>query len=264
MPSTPSIADLLACAVSAARAAGTHALANRHRRHEVYQRLHNDVKLQLDLECQQLATAVVRAAYPEHAVLGEEDAAVGVTGGAETSYQWIIDPIDGTVNFSHGFPSWCSSVAVRRGDEVLAGAVFAPTHAELFTASADGPAACNGEPLHVSAVNGLADALVLTGLDKYGWHDTPPLHFFRRIADSVQRTRVCGSAALDICQVAAGRADGYFESGIYLWDIAAAGLIVQRAGGRAESVARMDVPHRLRFIATNGHIHDRLRETLLA
>lgn len=250
--------DLLACAVEAARAAGEHAFRNLHRRSEVAHRFAHDVKLHLDLESQQRAEQVIRAAFPSHHILGEEDGAL--TSGAEPL--WIIDPIDGTVNFSHGLPLWCSSVAVRVGGEVVAGAVHLPAMRETYTATLGQPALCNGEPIRVSETAGLEEALVLTGLPMKKDHNMPTLGMVRAVSPRVQKIRVMGAAAVDICYVACGRADGYFESGIYLWDVAAAGLVAQQAGARVEVLEHLtDV--RLRYICTNGRIHDALKDIVV-
>src|ERR1700690_2741130 len=151
----PPASDLLACAVGAARAAGLHALQNEGRRGEVAQSLAHDVKLNLDTECQVKAEQVIRLAYPEHAILGEEG---GAEGDAATPL-WIIDPIDGTVNFSHGLSYWCSSIAVQIGGKMVAGAVYAPVLNELFTASSEQTACCNDEPISVSPISEISGVL---------------------------------------------------------------------------------------------------------
>ena len=249
---------LLACAVQAARAAGAHALRNLHRRREVHLYADHDIKLVLDRECQEVARGVILGLFPGHAVLGEEDDVFAAAPGAGTC-EWVIDPIDGTVNFFHSLPQWCCSVAVRRGDRTLAGAVFAPELEELYTAAASAPSALNGAPIRVSATPALDQAIVMTGADRSLAPELPSFTFLTRIAEHAQRARVMGSAALDLCRVASGQADGYFEGGIYLWDVAAAGLIVQQAGGRAEILKRHREPHRLRYLASNGLIHDELK-----
>lgn len=252
----PSTRALLACAVDAARFAGNHALKNLHRRHQVARQFRHDVKLQLDLECQKKAESVIRRRFPAHAILGEENENVDQASG-ETLHdrlEWVIDPIDGTVNFSHGLPLWCCSVAVRDGATVLAGAVFAPALGELYTARCDGPALRNGRPIRVSTVATLAGSVVFTGLDKNVPRGVKPFAAFEGISERIQRARIMGVAALDMCRVAAGEAEGYFESGIYIWDVAAAGLIVQRAGGQATTLWR-ETGYRMAYAATNGRIH---------
>lgn len=255
----PSHADLLACAVEAAQRAGRHAAANRSRRREAVKVAAHDVKLQLDIECQRIATDVVAGAFPRHEVLGEEDPQHVDGAGEGADYQWIIDPIDGTVNFSHGTPFWCCSVAVRSRGEVVAGTVFAPDLRELFAATADTPAVRNGEPISVTATDLLDVALVMSGTDHLAAAGFKPLAFLSALVGPCRRVRCMGSAALDMCRVAKGEADGYFEAGVYLWDVAAAALIVNRAGGRAEVVHRLNEPHRLCSLATNGRIHDELK-----
>jgi len=258
-----SSADLLACATAAARAAGEYALAHRDRRGATIRVARHDLKLRMDVECQAEAIRVIQSAYPDHAVLGEESADAPVAAGH--ALLWIVDPLDGTINYSHGLPFWCASVAVRRGDAIVAGAVHAPVMRETYTAACDGPALCNGAPIRVSGVSDLARALVNTGIDRHSDTGVPSMEIFRRIAGAVQRPRLTGSAALDICHVACGRVEGYFESGVFLWDVAAGGLIVERAGGKTELLASQGpAPHRVMFMATNGLIHDALRQLILS
>lgn len=256
-PPVPPSADLLEAARAAALAAGQHAWRNRDRRSEVVTTFAHDVKLRLDLESQEVAEAVLRQRYPEHRIRGEESAGPDAAP-PDASCEWIIDPIDGTVNFSHGLPLWCCSVAVRAGGHMRAGVVYAPALEECYSATDDGPAECNGRRLAVSAVDSLSAALVMTGLDKGIDPRLPPFEIFRTLSVSVQKARILGVAALDLCRVAAGQADAYFENGIYIWDIAAAGLIVERAGGRSETLADLG-GGRLRHIASNGRIHEPLR-----
>ncbi len=249
---------LLACAERAARAAGRHAVDNAHRRDEIAERFPHDVKLKLDGECQRRAEEAIHRQFPGHPILGEE----GISAASGEGYVWIVDPIDGTVNFMHGLPLWCSSVAVRCGRDVLAGAVYVPMLEECYTATRVGPALCNGKPIAPSRTPALEESLVLTGLSKHVSTNVYSRHVLEAIAVRVQKTRILGAAAVDICSVAAGRADGYFETGIYLWDIAAAGLIAERAGARAEVVEELG-DYRYRFLVTNGLIHESLKSVVL-
>lgn len=259
MKQTLSPTQLQAMAVRAARRGGTHACTNKLRRSDVHKQLAHDVKLQLDLECQEIIQHEILSTYPDHTILGEEDTHSESSGGGE--YEWIVDPIDGTVNFSHNQLIWCCSVAVRKSGHVLAGAVYAPELNLLFEASTDTPALCNGDIIEVSKTTDLKRSLVFTGADKDEERDDAPFRFFLRISQAVQRPRISGSAALDICQVAAGRADGYFEPKIYIWDIAAAGLILQQAGGTVQPLW-LRSGHRMACLATNGTIHAPLRNHL--
>ena len=256
------LAELQDCAVAAARAAGAHALRNLSRRHEAVARTRYDVKLKLDVECQEQAENLILSRFPEHAVMGEEETSrAAAHPESRADYEWIIDPIDGTVNFAHGFRWWCSVVGVRCRGEMLAGAVFAPALDELYTATASRPACVNGTPIHVSATDSLTGAIVMTGMDKKVLPGVPPNEIFSRIAAATQKARIMGSAALDICRVACGQAEGYFEAGIYVWDVAAAGLIVQRAGGAAETIQRLE-NGRLCFLASNGVLHADLKQAI--
>lgn len=250
--------QLQAIATLAARRAGEHVLANLHRRGDVNSILRTDIKHKLDVEAQETATAVVQSAFPEHAILGEETCDAPLPA---SDYVWIIDPIDGTINFFHGLPWWCCSVAVRFKGQAIAGAVFIPEMNQMFEATFDGPALCNGAPIHVSATARIDFAALATGADKkdLGEH---AFKFMRKISEIAQRPRILGAAAVDMCMVAAGKLDGYFEAGIYIWDMAAASLIVERAGGRCE-ILKSYPNYRMSFLATNGHLHATCRDALL-
>ncbi len=252
---------LLACAVAAAKTAGNHAMRNVSRRHEIAKRFKHDVKLQLDLECQAKAEEVVRNNFPSHAIIGEEDVADAKKLNTGSDFTWIIDPIDGTVNFSHGLPFWCCSVAVQHNDETVAGAIYAPILNELYTASAGAPARCNGKRLQVSTIAKAADSIVCTGLDKNITRGRSNYAKFEKLWEHIQRGRIIGCAALDICRVASGQAEAYFESAVYIWDVAAAGLIVKQAGGKVE-ILEQKSGHRLSFIATNGLVHVEMKRLI--
>jgi myo-inositol-1(or 4)-monophosphatase len=253
-----SLDALLACAVAASQETGHHALRNFSRRNEVLKTYAHDVKLRLDVECQQIATRCIHSHFPGHLLLGEEDPEDTVSQADSNAYEWIIDPIDGTVNFSHGLPFWCCSIAVRQGDLTLAGAVFAPALGLLYTATDQSVAKLNDTEIHVSTHTTAAESVVLTGIDKSSLPGQPTFANFERISAVVQKTRGLGSAALDLCHVAAGCADAYFENGIYIWDVAAGGLIVRRAGGQAERLRQID-PRRIAYLASNGHIQNQLK-----
>ncbi len=248
---------LLAGAVAAARAAGRHALRHRRRRREVALRFDHDVKLILDRECQAVAERVIRRRFPRHGILGEEDR----RARPPADMRWIIDPIDGTVNFFHGLPLWCSSVAVQVRGRTVAGAVFAPEMEACYTARAGRPALCNGKPIAVSSVSRLSAAVIATGIAKEAERGPRSCAMFRKLCFHAQKMRIMGSAALDICQVASGNIDGFYEAGIYLWDMAAGGLIAEQAGGRSEILAARP-GHRVTFLASNGRIHAAVKKVL--
>ncbi len=260
MKDDPFLNTLLEGAIAAARLAGHHALANFARRQEAVSRYAHDVKLKLDEECQQIIQAELATRFPDHAIVGEEDATIG--GRLGTGIEWVVDPIDGTVNFSHGLPFWCCSIAALQKGKTLVGVVYAPALDVCYTARLGGGATCNGETLHVSPIAELSQSMVLTGLDKNPGKDLPPLALFQATSQHVQKARILGSAALDLCRVAHGQADAYFETGIYIWDIAAARLIITEAGGQEEILERLD-QGRLRFMASNGLIHAAYKTLLL-
>ena len=245
-PARP-ISPLLACCRDAARAAGLHALREKARRFEVHEKFSHDVKLQLDREAQKHAVEAIHRVYPGDPILGEEWTVEGNGSGVE----WIIDPIDGTVNFFHGVPWWCSSVAVRVDGVVVAGAVYAPEVDHLYEASIESPALCNGVILKVADTRRLADALLVTGSEKEMNPIDPPLATAQRLAPHVQKVRILGAAALDLCQIALGAVDVFCQSGLYIWDIAAAGLIIQQAGGSFEQRTTA-IPGRYAVLA-GGH-----------
>ncbi len=252
-----SLKQLLECAVAAAEAGGRHALDHFDRRTEVDRRAAHDVKLRLDVESQQAAESVIRRRFPAHAVLGEE----GAHDASGEGYRWIIDPIDGTVNFSHGLPVWCCSVAVQHRGRMRAGAVRLPMLGELYTATADGPAECNGRPIRVSDTARMEEAVLYTGILETAADDGISLRAINRLAPRVQKIRVLGSAAVELCYIAAGRGDAYMETRINLWDLAAGWLLIERAGGRCEVLEHL-TPVTMRFCASNGRIHAPLRAAL--
>lgn len=264
-----SLNDLLDCAIEAARAAGSHATENPYRRTDIDSSTAHDIKLHLDRECQEIATEVILSRFPDHNILGEEDSPEAVNskseiGNQKSSLEWVIDPIDGTVNFFHGLPLWCSSVAVRLKGESLAGAVFAPESDLLYTATTECASTVNGEPIHVSEIDRVDEAMLLTGLNLKKDGDVSVFDTVRMLSETFRKTRILGSAALDMCRVASGQAEAYWEAGIYTWDIAAAELIVRQAGGRTCVIEQLGEPHRVSFMATNDRLHGAFRDLLKA
>ncbi len=250
--------EWVSVAEKAARAAGNHALRNHERRGEAVSRSAHDVKLRLDIECQEVAEAVIRDAFPEHAITGEENSRV--RDGADV--EWVIDPIDGTVNFSHGLPLWCCSVAATRAGRPLAGAVYIPSSDECFTATENGPALCNGDIISVSPVCEFSRCMVATGTLNGVDDSARIVRVMNDLLPRVQKIRILGAAAVDLCYVACGRLEGYVEASIYPWDIRAGQLLVERAGGRFE-VLREWGDSRMAVLASNGLVHDDLRSASL-
>ena len=248
---------LQAVASLAARRAGEHVLANLHRRGEVNELSRTDVKHKLDIEAQEIALGVLLSAFPDHAVLGEESCDKPLP---DSDYRWVVDPIDGTINFFHGLPVWCVSIACQYKGKSVAAAVFAPQMDKFYEATSESPALCNGKVIRVSKTDRLDLSVLQTGADKWdlGEH---AFKFMRKIAEISQRPRIYGAAAVDLCLTAEGLTDGYFESGVYIWDVAAAGLILERAGGKC-TVMRDYGGYRMSFLGTNAHLHEALKEKI--
>ncbi|MBI9021026.1 MAG: inositol monophosphatase [Verrucomicrobia bacterium] len=247
----PTHQQLLEVCIEAAKAAGAHALSNLHRRKEVVEQFDHDVKLVMDQECQRVAEEVIHSHFPDHAILGEEGATA-----RDHAVEWIIDPIDGTANYARGLPTWCCSIAVRCDNKVLAGCVFVPVLNECYSASIDTQALLNGEPIHPSDVPILGKATLFTGLTKD--IDERSISFLGDAARAACKVRIIGAAAIDICHVACGRSDGYFEAGIYIWDVAAAGLIAERAGAVISEWPR-DEAYGVRHLCSTPAIHNDIK-----
>jgi myo-inositol-1(or 4)-monophosphatase len=216
-----------------------------------------DLVTEIDIQVEREFRAMIAERFPDHAVLGEEFSSQS-DRDAKPPYCWVFDPIDGTTNYAHGLPIFCSSLALEIDGEIAVGAVYDPSRRELFTAERGEGAWLNGRPLRVSAADELIDALLVTGFH-YGIQRDPEelVSLFREFISQSQAVRRLGSAALDMCYVAAGRFDGYWESKIQPWDVAAGALIVTESGGRVSTVT--GEPFRSRagsVLATNGAIHE--------
>ncbi len=251
-----SLTHLLDTAICAAEVAGNHAMANKARRMESNETPAHDIKLVLDVECQKVAEEIIFSEFPDHGILGEEDIRQSETEG----YEWVIDPIDGTINYAHGFPYWCASVAVRYRNKVLAGCVFAPESNAYYTAHIEDPAKLNGEPIRVSDTRFLEDAIISTEISKHIESANDSLfETFKTLSLDTQKLRINGSAALDLCRVADGTLDGFFQTSIYLWDHAAAGLIAEQAGAALSIHPRPDEAYGASVLCANENLIDGLR-----
>ncbi len=224
----------------------------------------HDIKLELDVRCQKLIERSLKRAFPEVALLGEE----GVAGRANAEYRWVVDPIDGTVNFTYGIPHACASIALQKraprrpdyrdGYDTLVGVVYEPFCRELWTAIRGQPARLNGKIIHVSQRRKLREAVVSIGFTKTRESLEATLPYFSGLVHRVRKIRMMGSAALGLTYVACGRFDAYIEREIHTWDIAAGGLIIQCAGGEFWREA-LSSPHKYRVTASNGLLRRSLR-----
>ena len=223
-----------------------------------------DLVTEIDIQIEREFRAMIADRFPDHVVLGEEFASSG-DREATPAFCWVFDPVDGTTNYAHGLPIFCSSLALEIDGEIVVGAVYDPTRRELFTAERGQGAWLNGAPLRVSTADALIDSLLVTGFH-YGIQRDPEelVSLFREFISRSRAVRRLGSAALDMCYVAAGRFDGYWESKIQPWDVAAGALIVTEAGGRVTTIA--GEPFRSRagsVLASNGEVHDLMLEVIV-
>lgn len=216
----------------------------------------NDLVTEVDHASEQLIMRIIREYFPDHYILTEESGDMPTT----SSYKWIIDPIDGTVNFANGIPLSCVSIAVEKDGEIIMGAVFNPFINEFFFAEKGKGATLNGEPISVSKKDSVQHAILVTGFPyTYVNDENGPLETFGRFIRAGIPVRRFGSAAIDLCWVACGRLDGYFEHKLNAWDSAAGYLIVKEAGGKVTDFDGNEYsPYQPKLIATNGVIHDEL------
>jgi myo-inositol-1(or 4)-monophosphatase len=198
----------------------------------------------------------IRAQHPAHAILSEE---VGALPGEPGQPEWILDPIDGTTNYVHGLPYFCVALALRNGSQLRAGLVYQPYVDELYSAERGHGAFMNGRPLHVSATPALDDALLATGFpgDLSRAADTN-IERFLALMPRTRAVRRLGSASLDLCNVAAGRLDGFWQVTLPVWDVAPGAIIVEEAGGRVTDFAGNAGIYEGSIAATNGQIHTEL------
>lgn len=221
-----------------------------------------DLVTEVDVAVEWMFRERIAATHPGHDVLGEELG--GLEGGGRSRFCWICDPIDGTTNFAHGVPLFCSTVALTVDGELEVGAVYDPLRDELFTARRGGGAFLNGTRLAVSVTDSLIDSLLVTGFPYTVHTDLDEmLGLFGAFLSRSRAVRRLGSAALDVCYVAAGRMDGFWEQGLNAWDIAAGVLLVREAGGTLTDLdgGAFDLGTG-RILASNGRVHGQMLATI--
>jgi myo-inositol-1(or 4)-monophosphatase len=252
----------LAYATQAARAAGDLVRRNLGADKVVKLASRYDIKLELDVRSQKLIEKMLRTGFPQVAVLGEE----GDSGDAAANERWVVDPIDGTVNFAYGIPHACVSIALQERSPksltseyvTVVGVVYDPFCDEMWTAIRGQPARLNGKAIHVSWRRKLAECIVTMGFSKSEASLKRTLPFFHKLVPRVRKVRLTGAAALDLTYVASGRFDAFIERGVRLWDIAAGGLILECAGGEFWH-EQVEGVHTYRLIANNGLIRKKLQ-----
>ena len=261
-------------AVQAARAAGKLMLANWHKPKRVNLADAHDIKLELDVRCQKLIEKNLRAASPQIPLLGEE----GDSGNVNAEYRWVVDPIDGTVNYAFGIPHAAVSIALQKRVEsresrvesskrphvtrhvshvTLLGVIYGPFTDELWTATRGGPTRLNGRIVRVSKRANVGDAIIAMGFSKSKTNLEKSLPFLNRLSRRALKVRLMGSAALELAYVASGRLDAYVERTINLWDIAAGALMVECSGG--EFYTQPAPRGKFRMVADNGQLRRKLQ-----
>lgn len=211
---------------------------------------HHDIKLALDKESQQLITDILLGARADDALYGEE----GIAGNQASDRQWIVDPIDGTVNFFYGIPHFCVSIALRVGEEIVVGVIHDPMVGETWTVEKGGPAMLNGKPIEASKRENFAESILFVGCGKDEAALQTGIERFRRASVKARKMRMMGSAALGMAYIASGRLDAYIESRISLWDIAAGRLLVEAAGGKVDLTAVAGHADAWSIVASNGRL----------
>jgi myo-inositol-1(or 4)-monophosphatase len=247
--------DIIAPATQIAREAG--ALLMEHFRQSVKIEYKGDADLVTiaDRKSEALIRQRLREHWPSHDILGEE----GGLQDTGSDYRWYVDPLDGTTNFAHGFPVFCVSMGLEHKGRRIAGVIYDPTRDELFAAEQGSGAYLNSERIRVSKTANLAECLVATGFPSHKRHKNPNIFFYHQITLRTHGVRRAGSAALDLCCVACGRFDGFWEFNLNPWDTAAGVLIVEEAGGRITDFrgGPFELSSR-ETLASNGLVHQAL------
>jgi len=251
----------LTTAVEAVVRAGDLQMAHFGRQMQVDKKGTIDLVTEVDVAVERMFRDLIAARFPDHQVLAEE---LGGSAAVPAGACWIFDPIDGTTNFAHGLPIFCASLALEIDGVAQVAAVYDPNRRELFTAERGGGAFLNGKPLRVSAADRLVDSMLVTGFP-YDVHARVGeiVGLFAAFVGQARAVRRLGSAAIDLCWVAAGRMDGFWESDLKAWDIAGGALIVAEAGGRVTSLDGSPFASRGgNVLASNGRIHDAMVEVI--
>ena len=240
-------------AISAAREAGEVLRDGFGWQHSVRYKGEVDIVTEVDERAERLIREILLGAFPTYGMLAEEG---GLLSGQEENIRWIVDPLDGTTNYAHGLPIFCVSIALEKSGEVVLGVVHDPMREETYAAERGGGATLNGEPIKVSETDEPIRALIATGFPYDHAKMPEALELFGRFEGLTRGMRRLGATALDLCYVASGRLDGYYERGIWAWDIAAGSLILEEAGGKVTDYrgGKLKLEGR-EIVASNGALH---------
>ena len=216
-----------------------------------------------DIAAENLIIERIRSHYPQHGILAEESGEAVLVGGKRSEWKWVIDPLDGTTNYAHGYPCFCVSIGVEHEGELTIGVVYDPMRDEMFAAERGQGATLNDRRIRVSSVEELSGAMLCTGFP-YNVRERPDFaREFTKFTMEAQAVRRDGSAALDLAYVACGRFDGFWENGLSPWDIAAGALLISEARGRVTNFNDQSVDiYNEQVLATNGLIHDAMMRVL--
>lgn len=255
------INELLRFGIKIARKSGKILLKHYGKRLKIELKSINNLVTEADKKSEAYLVKKIRNRYPDHEILAEESGIMPASKIPEERIRWIIDPLDGTTNFAHGFPFFSISIGIEKDNEIIGGIVYAPYFDELFHAGKYMGAYLNNKKIEVSATEKLADSLVATGFP--GENREMNMPHFKHILHASQAMRRCGSAAIDLCYTACGRLDGFWELGLKPWDIAAGSLMIKEAGGRVTNLDGSPLElEGQNILATNGKIHKEMIETL--
>jgi myo-inositol-1(or 4)-monophosphatase len=243
----------LTAAVKAARDAGKIMRANWHKPKRVNSSEAHDIKLELDVRCQKIIEKILRARFPEIPLLGEE----GVSGDVDAAYRWVVDPIDGTVNYFYGMPHAAVSIALEHQKKSIVAVIYDPFTDEIWTSIKGAPTRLNGKIICVSNRSRIEESVVAMGFSKNKENLKKSLPHLIRISKRAKKIRILGSAALELAYVASGRLDAYIERTINLWDVAAGSLLVENAGGEFYTLPAPG--GKLRMCADNGKLRKKLQ-----
>ena len=256
--------SLLNFAIQTARDAGSLLAERFGRALRITNKSELDLVTESDLASEKLIIDRIKTYHPRHAILAEESGASSPpTAEAQSEWRWIIDPLDGTTNYAHGYPTFCVSIGLEHNGRMEVGVIYDPVRDELFTAERGEGASLNGRRIHVSAINSLSAALLCTGFPYDVRERSEFARHFANFIMNAQGVRRDGAAALDLAYVACGRFDGFWEEGLKPWDVAAGSLMVEEAGGRVSKYDGGPLSiYTPPILASNGLVHEQMMRVL--